>query len=139
MSVDLVERCPTVEEYSRLIAAVGFKPRDPVAISTALAQSIFSICAQSNGNIIGMGRVIGDGGLHYYLTDVIVHPAHQRRGVGSRIVQALTAFVERVPFKNTWVGIFPVEGTADFYARFGYKAQLPSGPAMYRWLNSSDA
>lgn len=82
-----------------------------------------------------MGRVIGDGGLHYYLTDIVVDPAHQRRGIGSRIVEALTEHVERVPFKNTWVGVFPMEGTAGFYARFGYKAQGPSGPAMSRWLN----
>jgi hypothetical protein len=47
--------------------------------------------------------------------------------------------VEHVPFKNTWVGLFPVEGTAEFYARFGYKAQRPSRPAMFRWLNKSDA
>lgn len=52
---------------------------------------------------------------------------------------ALTAYVESVPFTNTWVGLFPVEGTAAFYARFGYKAQRPSGPAMCRWLNRSDA
>ena len=62
---------------------------------------------------------------------------HQRRGIGIRIVQALTEHVEGVPFKNTWVGIFAVEGTAEFYARFGYKAQRPSGPAMSRSLNPS--
>jgi hypothetical protein len=38
---------------------------------------------------------------------------------------------------GTLVSIVPVEGTADFCARFGYKAQRPTGPAMYRWLNRS--
>jgi GNAT superfamily N-acetyltransferase len=57
----------------------------------------------------------------------VVVPAHQHRGLGSRIVAALTAYVESVPFTNTWGGLFPVEGTAQFYARFGYKAQRPSG------------
>src|SRR5262249_48149081 len=94
--------------------------------------------AESDGAVIGMGRVIGDGGLHYYLTDVVVVPAHQHHGLGSRIVAALTKYVESVPFKNTWVGLFPVEGTAEFYARFGYKPQRPSGPVMFRWLNRSD-
>ena len=49
-------------------------------------------------------------------------------GVGSRLVRALTERVEGVPY-------IPVEGTADFDARFGDKAQRPTGPAMYRWLN----
>ena len=138
-AVHLVERCPSVEEYSRLIAAVDWKPRDREAIARALARSLFAVCAEHEGAVIGMGRVIGDGGLHYYLTDVVVVPAHQHHGLGSRIVAALTTYVESVPFKNTWVGLFPVEGTAAFYARFGYKAQRPSGPAMFRWLNRSDA
>jgi GNAT superfamily N-acetyltransferase len=139
VSIALIERRPTVIEYERLISSVGWKPRDGSAISAALSGSIFAVCAEAGGAIVGMGRVIGDGGLHYYLTDVVVEPAHQRRGVGSRIVEALTRFVESVPFKNTWVGVFAVEGTADFYSRFGYKAQRPTGPAMCRWLNRSDA
>ena len=137
-SVELVERRPTVEEYRRLISAVGWKPRDTEAISRALAGSLFAICAEASSAVVGMGRVIGDGGLHYYVTDVVVVPAYQHHGLGSRIVAALTKYIESVPFKNTWVGLFPVEGTADFYARFGYKAQGPSGPAMFRWLNRTD-
>jgi len=63
-SVELVERRPTVEEYVRLIAAVQWKPRDLEAIARALAGSIFAFCAVVEGRAVGMGRVIGDGGLH---------------------------------------------------------------------------
>lgn len=63
---ELVERRPSVEEYRRLVAAVGWKARDVEAIAPALAGS----------------RVIGDGGLHDYLTDVVVGPAHQHRDGG---------------------------------------------------------
>ena len=135
MSADLRERRPSVDEYLGLISSVGWKPRDEAAISLALAGSLFAVCAETDRAIVGMGRVIGDGGLHYYLTDVVVRPSHQRTGIGSRIVRALTTYVEGVPFQNTWVGVFAVEGTAEFYARFGFKAQQPTGPAMYRWLN----
>src|SRR5712692_3898199 len=73
-SVELVERRPSVEEYARLIAAVQWKPRDPEAIALALAGSIFAC----------------------YLTDIVVDPAYQRRGVGARIVRALTERMEGV-------------------------------------------
>jgi hypothetical protein len=59
-----------VDEYRRLISSVGWKPRDTQAISRALASSLFAVCAQTGGEIVGMGRVIGDGGLHYYVTTV---------------------------------------------------------------------
>jgi hypothetical protein len=67
-SCTIVERLPTVEEYVRLIAAVGFRPRQREAIALALQHSWFSVCAESEGEAVGMGRVIGDGGLHLYLT-----------------------------------------------------------------------
>ena len=74
---------------------------------------MFGVCAESDGQLIGMGRVIGDGGLHLYLTDVVVRPDHQNRGIGTRIVAALTAFVEAFPFENTVVGIIPTADCAD--------------------------
>ena len=137
-AIELVERYPTVDEYRRLISSVGLEAARHSGDLTS-ASSLFAVFAEAGREIVGMGRVIGDGGLHYYLTNVVVLPAHQHQGLGSRIVAALTKYIEGVPFKNTWVGLFPVEGTADFYTRFGYKAQRPSGPAMFRWLNRSDA
>src|SRR2546426_4823542 len=98
-SVQLVERRPSVEEYCRLISAVGWKPRDAEAISRALAASLFSICAETNGEVIGMGRVIGDGGLPYYLTDVVVVSPPQHPGLGSPNVAALTKDLENISFQ----------------------------------------
>jgi GNAT superfamily N-acetyltransferase len=131
----IVERLPTVEEYVRLIAAVGFRPRRREAIELALRHSWFSVCAESAGEALGMGRVIGDGGLHLYLTDVVVHPAHQRRGVGTAIVAALTAWVDAAPFPNTVVGLIPTPGLVGFYQRHGYKPQPSDSPAMMKWVN----
>jgi GNAT superfamily N-acetyltransferase len=132
----IIERLPTLEEYVRLIAAVGFRPRRREAIALALQHSWFSVCAESAGEAIGMGRVIGDGGLHLYLTDVVVHPAHQRRGVGTAIVAALTAWVDAAPFPNTVVGLLPTPGLVHFYQRHGYKPQPSDSPAMLKWVNS---
>jgi ribosomal protein S18 acetylase RimI-like enzyme len=47
-----------------------------------------------NSEVVGCGRVVGDGGLHFYLADIIVRPEYQRQGIGTRIVAALTRFVE---------------------------------------------
>jgi GNAT superfamily N-acetyltransferase len=134
-SFTIIERLPTPEEYARLIAAVGFRPRQREAIEMAFHHSWFSVCAESEGEAIGMGRVIGDGGLHLYLTDVVVHPAGQRRSVGTAIVAALTAWVDAVPFPNTVVSLIPTPGLVSFYQRHGYKPQKSHSPAMTKWVN----
>src|SRR2546430_7411432 len=99
-SVQLVERRPSVEEYCRLISAVGWKPRDVEAVSRALGASIFAICAETNGGVIGMGRVIGDGGPHYYLKEVGGATAPQQPGISSAISSAPTKQSESIPFKT---------------------------------------
>ena len=137
--VSLVERVPSIAEYIELIESVGFRRRDSRAIEIALRNSLYSVCAMADSFLVGCGRVIGDGGLHLYLTDVIVRPAYQRQGTGTRIVASLTRFVESVPYENTVVGVFPLSGLTEFYARHGYKAQGPKEPAMLRWINRSDA
>jgi GNAT superfamily N-acetyltransferase len=131
----IVEHLPTVEAYGRLIAAVGFRPRRREAIELALQHSWFSVCAESAGEAVGMGRVIGDGGPHRYLTDVIVHPASQWRGVGTVIAAALTAWVDAGPFPNTVIGLLPTPDPVDFYLRHGDKPQLSDSPAMLKWVN----
>jgi hypothetical protein len=40
-----------------------------------LTHALFTVCALYEGNVIGCGRVIGDGGLYFYLQDIMVLPA----------------------------------------------------------------
>lgn len=133
--MEIVERIPTVEEYQYLIASVGFKQRDPEAISLALENSYYAVCAFVGDELIGIGRIIGDGGLHYYLTDVIVHMDYQGKGYGTRIVKQLMTYFDRIHFRNTVIGVMPTRGLRKFYERFGFKAQRAHSPAMILWIN----
>jgi GNAT superfamily N-acetyltransferase len=135
----LIERVPNVSEYCELVESVGFRRRDSRAVEIALGNSLYAVCAMVDSFIVGCGRVIGDGGLHFYLTDVLVRPAYQRRGIGTRIVVSLTQYIESVPYTNTLIAVLPLSGLTQFYARHGYKAQGPEEPAMLRWINRSDA
>jgi len=137
--VAFIVRVPTVDEYAALIAAVGWKSRDPVAIGLALGNSHYAVCAQFENQVVGMGRVIGDGGLHYYLSDIVVLPEHQHNGIGTRIVELLNRYLDALPYRNTFVGVIAGHGTREFYEHRGYMARSTQGPAMYRWLNRRDA
>jgi GNAT superfamily N-acetyltransferase len=133
----IVERPPTATEYLDLVTSVGFRPRERRAVELAMANSLYAVCAQVEERVVGCGRVIGDGGLHLYLTDVIVTPAHQRRGIGTKLVAALTRYVESVPYANTIVAVLPTPGLVEFYARHGYKPLSAASPIMQRWINRS--
>lgn len=84
---------------------------------------------------MGLGRIVGDGALHFYLTSVMVAPTHQRQGIGSQVVEALLAKVREVPYANTLVETLPLPGLEAFYARFGFRAPRRCAPGMWLWLN----
>ena len=46
------------------------------------------ISAHDGDRLIGFVNVAWDGGVHFFLLDTTVHPAHRRRGVGSHLVRA---------------------------------------------------
>jgi GNAT superfamily N-acetyltransferase len=132
---EILDRPPTVEEFALITAAVGFKPHPPEAIAIGLANSLFHACAVIEDRVVGVGRIVGDGALDFYLTGIMVIPEYQRRGVGTRIVESLLARVRQVPYSNALVEALPLPGLENFYARFGFKACRQYAPGMHLWLN----
>ena len=119
---EIVERIPTIEEYRYLCTAVGWEAvMNFDAALEALPNSLYGVVAVCDGQTVGMGRVVGDGAIFYYVQDVAVQPAHQGRGVGSQIVGRLTDLVEREAPQKAFLGVFAAEGTLSFYERFGFR------------------
>ena len=85
----LVERPPTVEEYQRLREAVGWESVDAEATEAGLRNALFSVCVTYKDEVIGCGRVVGDGGIYFYIQDIMVLPEFQRRGLGRCIMGAV--------------------------------------------------
>ncbi len=83
----LVEKLPTAGEYNRLRHSAGWGLHTEDAIQRCLPNSLYCVCAELAGECIGMARVVGDGGLVYYIQDVIVLPAYQGMGIGTALMQ----------------------------------------------------
>lgn len=119
LSVEL----PTPADYNRLRQAVGWGAYDEAIIAAALPRSLYGVCAWDGGTLVGMGRVIGDGGLVYYIQDLIVLPEHQGRGIGSAMMARLMAYVAAHASPNTIVGLMAARGKEPFYERYGFTAR----------------
>ena len=74
------------------------------------------------GQPIGMGRVVGDGAIFFYLQDIAVVPEHQGCGVGARIVDRLIAYLSSAAPERAFVGLFAAAGKQPFYERYGFRA-----------------
>ena len=60
--VELVERFPDVDDYCRLRTQAGMSPKTREAARKGLPNTIYGVSLHAAGELIGMGRIIGDGG-----------------------------------------------------------------------------
>jgi predicted N-acetyltransferase YhbS len=118
--VRLEERLPTAEEYNALRAEAGWGTYEPAAAARWLPASVYGVCAVDAGVTVGMARVVGDGGLVFYVQDVVVAASHRRQGIGTRLMESVMAFVAGRAAPGAVVGLMSAAGKEAFYERFGF-------------------
>jgi GNAT superfamily N-acetyltransferase len=126
----LVERVPTVTEFRELRRLVGLSQKTEEAAVAGLPNSRFAVVIEFEGAAIGMGRVIGDGGTAFQITDIAVLPAHQGKGLGKRIVGALVAWLRANAPKSAYVSLIADGPAKDLYAQFGFEPVMPASIGM---------
>lgn len=130
--VRLVEREPTVEEYQRLRRAVGWGAMTDEAVTAGLPRALYSVVLERDGEVVGCGRVVGDGGLYFYVQDIIVLPELRGRGLGARIMGSVMAYLERTARPGAFVGLMAAEGVEGFYEPYGFRRRPDDRPGMFR-------
>ncbi len=77
-----------------------------------------------------MGRVIGDGGCFYQVCDIAVLPEHQGRGLGKRIMQAISDYIDSEVPESAYVSLIADGKAQDLYAQFGFVHTAPASVGM---------
>lgn len=112
----LEERVATPEEYRKLCTAVGWgEIINFAAAPRSLAGSVYGVVVTHDGEAVGMGRLVGDGAIYFYVEDVAIDPAHQRRGIGRDIMEALLDYIARTTYGPVFVGLFSTPQAEHLY------------------------
>lgn len=61
----------------------------PAQLLAALRNSHSLATARIDGELVGLANAISDGHLVVYFPHMLVHPQHQRQGIGRQLMQAL--------------------------------------------------
>jgi len=126
----LIPSAPAVDDYRRLRVVAGLSPKSAEAAARGLPNTQFGVSIEHAGRVIGMGRIIGDGGCFYQVVDIAIEPAHQGRGLGKRIVAALVDWLHANAPDGAYVSLI-ADGPAQFlYAQFGFEPTAPASIGM---------
>lgn len=139
MEFRLVENMLSPEDFSRLRESAGWQSFSEEQLRRAMAGGLFTVAALGDEGVIGMGRLVGDGVMYWYLQDVVTLPQYQGLGIGRAIVGRLLDYIEQhaLPGTRATVGLMAAEGKEEFYERFGFVTQPSAGhgAGMMRYLD----
>ncbi len=129
--LEVREQPPGVEEYLALRVSCGLSPRSEEGAAIGLANSYFAVTVYAEGELIGMGRIIGDGGCHMQIVDVAVRPDYQGKGIGKMIFARLVDHLNQSAPDKTYVSLIADVPADQLYRQFGFAYTQPEGQGMY--------
>jgi GNAT superfamily N-acetyltransferase len=131
---DLVPGPPDLDSYLRLRREAGLSVKTEAQGRGALAGS-WSWChvLSESGDVVAMGRVIGDGGWYFHVADMATLPAHQRQGLGRRVLEWLLADIQARAPAEAYVNLVADPPGRPLYLAMGFQTIAPS-VAMARKL-----
>jgi GNAT superfamily N-acetyltransferase len=129
--VEVVYAPPAAEEFVALRAAAGMRARSVASAEKGIPNSLFWVTLRSHGKLIGMGRVVGDGGTVVQITDIAVDPEQQGKGYGTFIFDRIREFILAEIPDDAFVCLFAEHKIAPFYQARGFEFSQEKWPGMY--------
>ena len=79
------------DEILRLYSEVGWTAytENMVALEEGYKNSLLVLAAYEGDELLGIIRAVGDGSTIVFVQDILVFPGHQRRGVGTALLEAV--------------------------------------------------
>ena len=114
-------------EILRLYASVGWTAYTdhPEILRQGVENSMLTLAAYKNDQLLGIIRTVGDGHTIVFVQDILVYPEHQRKGIGTALLQAI---LDRYHYVRQ-IELAPdnTEKTIAFYKSMGFKEMSEIG------------
>ena len=132
----LVMEAPPAEDYLRLRREAGLtaKTEEQARAAVSGGWAACHVIDQDTAEIVGMGRVLGDGGWYFHVIDVAVLAAHQRRGLGDAILTALLERIRSAAPPGAYVSLLADRPGRRLYQRHGFAETAPESVGMALFL-----
>ena len=121
MNVSVELSPPSAQVFVALRTVCGWGDISVGVAEAALRSSIVNVTWQSESGLIGMGRVVGDGVLYFYLQDIIVLPEWRGQGIGRLIIEALLTEAKKIAPEGATHGLMAAHDKVAFYEKFGFE------------------
>lgn len=109
--------------FLELYKSVGWKAPCLEQVETALKHSVATFCAFDGDKAVGMARLLGDGGMSFYIKDFAVRPEYQGKGVGRLLMTSIEDYILS-SLREGWavsLELISAKGKEAFYEKCGFE------------------
>lgn len=103
MNMQLVYEVPSAQDYVSLRIRSGMGSKDIDRSQIALKNSLLTVSLYDKDKLIGFGRIVGDGGITYVVSDIMVDAAYQGKGYAKEIMKAINNYFEENTYDDSYV------------------------------------
>lgn len=128
----IIHEPPIPTEYNELRLEGGISGKSQEAATVGLKNSLFAVCIYDEKTLIGMGRVIGDGGTSFQIVDIVVKPDYQGQGLGKTVMKEIMDYLNENTYPGSYVSLIADDPANNLYEQFGFKYTYPRSHGMYR-------
>lgn len=130
----------TTDLFLELYASVGWEPPCRQQVEVALQNTMVSFVAYEGTKAIGMVRLIGDGGMSFYIKDFVVLPQYQGKGAGNLLLVELQKYILAHIDKDWAVSLelISTKEAVEFYKKQGFEERPCEwdGPGMFKMIRN---
>lgn len=123
---------PSAEDYISLRERTGMGIKNVSKTEIALKNSLFIVSLWDEDKLIAFGRVVGDQGITYILSDIMVDPYYQRKGFGKIIMKEIDTYLEQNTDEYAYICLIANKPADKLYSQFRFEYAEPKACGMKR-------
>lgn len=119
----------TPKLFLELYTSVGWETPVIQQVKEALKNTLVTFTVYENNHAVGMVRLIGDGGMSFYIKDFAVIPSFQFKGVGTILLESIERYIKENIDENWAVSLelISTKEAVEFYKRKALKKDPANG------------
>jgi Acetyltransferase (GNAT) family. len=119
--MDLIYEKPKIQDYIGLRMRSGMGDKDFGRSQKAIENSLFTVSLYDQEQLIAFGRVVGDGGITYVVSDIMVDAKYWRRGFGDQIMAAIDTYLQENTFEDSYVCLIANKPADVLYHKYNFE------------------
>lgn len=126
--------------YYSLRKKVNFKEYEEKDVVIALKNTLYSVVIFDGDIPIGIGRIVGDDKIVFFIKDVVVDPKYQGHDVGHMILISLFKYISKKACTGAYIGLMATKCCPQFYKKYGFieRPNNELGPGMVKFFDPNE-